>query len=579
MNRCIVLALFCACFLPSAFGDGKIFVPRLAKARIPDQSALICFDGKTERLVIENRFEGDAKEMAWVVPLPAAPEIEAATLGLFPTLHHITRSRVAIPMREALWFAFVLVSLSACLWFGMLTGRWITSLLLILGSMGLACFLFLATVVAGGEALTSPADGVTVMARQSVGVYDTVTLSGSDGTQVVEWLIKNGFHVDEAIGNILTDYAQKGWVFAAARVKPESRDGRVHPLSFTFPASEAVYPMRLTTTGNGPLSVRLYVVGDNRAAAPGLRIERAVHLDTSGKGYVDGHGYHDSSDSIIPVSHALLKRYVANGSFLTVLEGNYAGDQPADDISLAWEEAVPFRKVFHVRHDATKRSVLAGALGFSLLTVLGVIIYLVRNACAGGWRLVTLWVACVAMPFVGAWLIIGVLDGDYPPIVVFLCVLAAVILMVAFWHVGRMKRLRARTEKPIWRRPFAWGLGVSLLIAGIVGISTYGSMRKVSENALESRETRHATLQWVDLDEIAAKQKGGLSSDEKLAGMRRSIREAFVGSEDFRAKTVFPREEDSPGNYMVELKDGVPIVYQVGEHGQKYQIWPYHKRY
>ena len=61
-------ALCCAC--AAAFADGTVFVSGAAKPRIPDQSALITFDGKTERLVIETSVESAGTDFAWVVPVP-----------------------------------------------------------------------------------------------------------------------------------------------------------------------------------------------------------------------------------------------------------------------------------------------------------------------------------------------------------------------------------------------------------------------------------------------------------------------------------------------------------------------------
>lgn len=91
-----LLSIVTVFFLQSpAFADGKVFTRVAIPARIPDQSALITFDGKTERLVIETNVEGEGSHFAWVIPLPAVPKIEEATTGLFPTLRVITRPRVA----------------------------------------------------------------------------------------------------------------------------------------------------------------------------------------------------------------------------------------------------------------------------------------------------------------------------------------------------------------------------------------------------------------------------------------------------------------------------------------------------
>ena len=79
-----------------AWADG-IVVPSQAAvkpARTPDQRALLRYDNGIETLVIETTVEGDGRDFAWIVPLPAAPKIEESTAGLFPTLDALCGPRV-----------------------------------------------------------------------------------------------------------------------------------------------------------------------------------------------------------------------------------------------------------------------------------------------------------------------------------------------------------------------------------------------------------------------------------------------------------------------------------------------------
>jgi len=76
--------------------DGKVFsaVAFPASVIMPDQRALICYTNGTERLVVETRFTGSGTNFAWVVPLPAQPQVEQASTGLFPTLHYLFQPRI-----------------------------------------------------------------------------------------------------------------------------------------------------------------------------------------------------------------------------------------------------------------------------------------------------------------------------------------------------------------------------------------------------------------------------------------------------------------------------------------------------
>lgn len=75
----------------AALADGKVFLQAEAYAVIPDQSALIAWRDGIQTMAIETHYSGDARDAAWIVPLPAEPiSIEPTTTGLFPTLRQLT---------------------------------------------------------------------------------------------------------------------------------------------------------------------------------------------------------------------------------------------------------------------------------------------------------------------------------------------------------------------------------------------------------------------------------------------------------------------------------------------------------
>ena len=179
---CAVAILCCAS--SAAFADGTVFVQGIAKPHIPDQSVLITFDGKMERLVIETAVEGEGMEFAWVVPVPSMPKVEAATPGLFPTLRAITGDRL-IGFDGRRWFSAGLAALLGILiWWGIARGQWIAPLIIglilcILAGMMLAAPTSVSGVMSGG---------VNVLDRKIVGLYETVTISGTDGKNIADWL-------------------------------------------------------------------------------------------------------------------------------------------------------------------------------------------------------------------------------------------------------------------------------------------------------------------------------------------------------------------------------------------------------
>jgi len=93
-----VLAFFLGLILGTAmaWADGKAFPPVAVATEVtmPDQRALLVWSNGVERLAIETRIVGEGTNFAWVVPLPSAPKVEAATTGLFPTLAWLTPPKV-----------------------------------------------------------------------------------------------------------------------------------------------------------------------------------------------------------------------------------------------------------------------------------------------------------------------------------------------------------------------------------------------------------------------------------------------------------------------------------------------------
>jgi hypothetical protein len=83
----LIRGILALCFIVatrSALADGMV-VPQefYPKVQIPNQQALIhCADG-VERLVIETSFLGEGTNFAWVVPLPAVPEVKPVSEGFF----------------------------------------------------------------------------------------------------------------------------------------------------------------------------------------------------------------------------------------------------------------------------------------------------------------------------------------------------------------------------------------------------------------------------------------------------------------------------------------------------------------
>jgi hypothetical protein len=277
--RRLALPLALLCLVAAARADGVMIPARgvPAPARTPDQRALVAFDGATETLVVETTVQGEGSEYAWIVPLPAAPKIEASTSGLFPTLEVLTAPRIVDGAKgDPGWLLPVVLGV-VCMATWLATRRFRGAAAAGFGALLVAPIVLVSTITCAGKgaevaATASPRE----LSRQTVGAFDVAVVDPGDGTGLRGWLDERGFAPSHAIDAVATDYARRGWVFVAAKLKLDAPGGdvrRVHPLAFTFPTKEAVHPMRLTLAANPTCALELFACGAGTAAAAGLNVE------------------------------------------------------------------------------------------------------------------------------------------------------------------------------------------------------------------------------------------------------------------------------------------------------------------
>jgi len=182
-----------------------------------DQKAAVFFDGKTEDLVISPSFKGNATEFAWVVPVPAKPNVSIVKGALFHDLANIVYPP-QLPEYDD---------------------------------------------VNAGIAMPR-AKSVRVIERKTVGAYDVSVLDASDAGALLDWLKVNQYYLPEAAKRPMQWYIDRHWTFVASRIKVPSiahglATGTLAPLKLRFPAKHPMYPMRLSSANADPFSVLIYV--------------------------------------------------------------------------------------------------------------------------------------------------------------------------------------------------------------------------------------------------------------------------------------------------------------------------------
>ena len=256
-----VLAIAGLCV--ASFPDGT-FVPTYEEREYEGsleqkaQEAVIVYKDGVEDLILKVTYRGKPKDFAWVMPLPSVPEISRANAELFLELFAYVERSIA---RDEGW-----------------SYRWGKS----------------------KEATEEGARGVEVIARKTVGSYETTTVKETTKGALNEWLKTNGYVELKGAENELEHYRRLGWVFVAVKVRDalaaqEAAD--LHPLRFQFRTREEdamVYPMKLSVFQRSPFDVNLYVFANSQ-----------INIDYDEKGVLTrGFSARYEDDSYLMWSHS-----------------------------------------------------------------------------------------------------------------------------------------------------------------------------------------------------------------------------------------------------------------------------------
>jgi hypothetical protein len=290
MRRLLLLAVLLVVGVATvaARADGGAFKRMIedpTAATMPDQAALIAFDGITQTLAIQTRFEGDPSEFAWVVPLPSPPQVEACPPSVFKVLPRLFPRRVvtdsAIPPA---WIPCLLLTI-AIVAIPRTKSPWMRATIYV-GLLAIMTVVLLPALGTARSSAGAAGESSLEVRTHLVGDHEVSILEAKRADEVTGWLTSNGFDVSPAAGEAIASYVRDGWCFVASRsvrTRTAASDETItpHPLVFRFRTPGPIYPMRLTGANNtGPLTVTLYVFGSGTAEADGWTVRRSAPLST-----------------------------------------------------------------------------------------------------------------------------------------------------------------------------------------------------------------------------------------------------------------------------------------------------------
>lgn len=395
--RALVMMLVVLARPGPALADGKAFFIASPSAEMPGQMALIAHENGIETLAIETRLTGQGTDCAWVVPLPAHPDISEASTGVFPSLRAMCLPAIErYPQFTAPLVVLVIIGLVL-----LVTGGW-RGIALVTLLILFAAVLLLPTL---GKARSAggPLAEVSIVDRRVVGAFEVITLDATQGDSLLAWLKDNGFTVPETAGPVIEQYIKEGWCFVASRLHHEpGKETTPHPLVFRFAAKEPVYPMRLTGLQSGELDLELYVFGPGTAKVRGMMVETTGSVKR-GESISVGRRPDPGRDGIV-LSHAGIEALAGSTAHLTKLVGTFTPAQMAEDLAIEFGPREVSGRVAMSSDDAFWRRMDAGLMGAACALVVGAVVLAVRrvSAQATGPRLAVMAVAGVAGVLSGA---------------------------------------------------------------------------------------------------------------------------------------------------------------------------------
>ncbi|MFT6398979.1 MAG: MYXO-CTERM domain-containing protein [Bradymonadia bacterium] len=193
----------------------------------------------TETHVLIN-YEGPSEEFAWIVPVPSEPEIGLSSAAIFARLQQTLSPRF-VPNWQ---------TQGICSWGDDDIGFEADSA---------------GAPTAGGEL---DEESVTVVASESVGPYDTVTLQATNADVLIDWLQDNDYDLPDDIIPFIEPYVLMGGDvhFVAFKLQSDRDSGDLQPITLTYRGSKPMIPIQLTAVATQPdMGVTAYVLGDYQA--------------------------------------------------------------------------------------------------------------------------------------------------------------------------------------------------------------------------------------------------------------------------------------------------------------------------
>lgn len=240
-----------------ACGCGAMVPADQATVRVGEETSAVSWDGRREQIVMRLTVSGDARQAAWIMPVPTRAELTLGDPELFDRLESVTA-----PVEKTRHY------------FWPRDGDW--------------PFDDDGDGRGDGSASAGAAPGaappVNVVASGTLGPFEFAQLAATDPAALETWLRDNGFTMPAGLAESLRPYVDQGWEYVAVRLTPAAASarsgstsgtrpastalgGELDPLHLAFDSDRLVYPMRLSQRATDPQTLNLFVFAPHRVEA------------------------------------------------------------------------------------------------------------------------------------------------------------------------------------------------------------------------------------------------------------------------------------------------------------------------
>ena len=236
---------------PARACGGGMFTPATETETTTVSGHRVAISISTDQTVLwdQIQYQGDPKDFGWVMPVQAGATIGVGSDAWLEALDAATTPVISSPFVECF------------------TGGGSNE-----GGGSGCCGGATDAFLGGGDGSFQQRDpSVTVLHSETVGPYDTVTLSSTTPGALGKWFDTHGYAIPKDVQPILDDYAAQGLDFIAVRLTPGQGVAQMKPLRVVTKGALTTFPMRMLSAGTKKsVALSLFVITEGRSAVKGF---------------------------------------------------------------------------------------------------------------------------------------------------------------------------------------------------------------------------------------------------------------------------------------------------------------------